>query len=305
MTTSQAQNTPERIRLLAAQRHLYGQAKIARRARSFGTLLLVSLVPTIAYLQPDVRAPLVVLAAVWLVAARVWLASVEVDRIQLAATIQEQFDVEVFRLPWNSVLVGDRPTLELIEAADRAFAGSRQELRDWYPDTSCVPHPVGVLLCQRSNLVWDWRLHQQWAAGTAALTLLLFAAITAPAILLGVTVSDYLLVILVPSLSAFLEGSDITRAHLRIADNERSAERHLARLWEAWVTGKAPLGLSDNRQIQDVVYTLRSNGPLVPDCLYRRLRAPYEADMKRAITKLRDQATGADLTAPLPLSPTS
>jgi len=168
--------------------------------RVAGTVGLAAAAPLIYYLIPNSRATLAVIGGVWLVVSRAILEGIEAKKVKQAATIQEQFDVDLFNLPWNQVLVGDRVSPELVSSAAASFKGDREKLKGWYADTGNIPYPLGVLLCQRANLVWDWRLRRQYAWIVSILTVFLFSLGIVLAIVTNLTLLDYLLALLIPSL---------------------------------------------------------------------------------------------------------
>lgn len=298
MSILEFQNSSASLRLLASQRHLYTQAKHLQLWRVIGTIGLAAIAPLIYYLIPDSRAILAGIGGVWLLISRVVLEGIEAKRIKQAAKIQEQFDVELFKLPWNRVLVGNKLSPELISSADRGYTGDREKLKDWYADTGNVPYPLDVLLCQRANLVWDWRLRRHYACGISALTGLLFGLGVILAIATNLTLLDYLLALLIPSLAALLKGVEVARAHFKTAAEKEKIEREISVLWEAGLRDPISVSREQCRCIQDCIYVLRSKGPLVPDKWYTWLRDRYRVDMQSAVAELRTHAehTWADDT---------
>jgi hypothetical protein len=293
MSILELQNSSTSLRLLASQRHLYTQAKHLQRWRVIGTIGLAAIAPLIYYLIPNSRAILAGVGGMWLLISRVILEGIEAKKIKQAAKIQEQFDVELFKLPWNRVLVGDRLSPELISSADKSYTGDREKLKDWYTDTGNVPYPLDVLLCQRANLVWDWRLRRHYAWGISALTALLFSLGIILAVATNLTLLDYLLALLIPSLAALLKGVEVARAHFKIAAEKEEIEREISLLWEAGLRNPTSVSREQCRCIQDCVYILRSKGPLVPDKWYIWLRDRYRVDMQSAVVELRTSAERA------------
>jgi hypothetical protein len=293
MSISESQNSPVNLQLLASQRHLYSQAKRLQRWRVIGTIGLAAIAPLVYYLIPNSRAVLAGIGGVWLLVSRVVLEGIEAKKMKQAATIQEQFDVGLFRLPWNHVLVGNRLSPELIVSADNSFTGDRENLKDWYADTGNVPYPLDALLCQRANLVWDWRLRRHCGLGISILTTLLFGLGVTLAIVTNLTLLDYLLALLMPSLAALLKGVEVARAHFRIAVDKERIEREISVLWEAALKNPTLVSREKCRHIQDCIYVLRSKGPLVPDQWYTWLRDRYQVDMKSAVAELRSRAEQA------------
>jgi hypothetical protein len=221
------------------------------------------------------------------------LEGIEAKTIRRAAAIQEQFDVALFKLPWNGVLVGNMLSPELIISADNSLTGDRENLKGWYADTSNVAYPLDVLLCQRASLVWDWRLRRHYAWGIAILTTLLFGLGVILAVATNLALLDYLLVFLIPSLAALLKGIEVVRAHFRIAGEKERIERAISVLWEAGLQDATSVSREECRHIQDCIYVLRRKSPLVPDQWYAWLRDTYRVDMKSAVAELKSDAEQA------------
>lgn len=290
MSITESQNSPSSLQLLAAQRYLYTQAKHLQRWRVIGTIGLTAIAPLTYYLIPNSRAVLAGIGGAWLLVSRAVLEGIEAKKIKQAATIQEQFDVNLFKLPWNHVLVGDRLSHELVSSANRSFAGDREKLKGWYADTGKVPYPLNVVLCQRASLVWDWRLRRHFAWGISLLVTFIFGLGLLLAVLTNLTLLDYLLALLIPSLAALLNGVEVTRAHLRVATDKETIEKEIAALWKAGLKDPASVSIEQCRSIQDCIYVLRSKGPLVPDQWYSWLRSKYQIDMESAVAELKSQA---------------
>jgi len=293
MSIFELQNTSASLRLLASQRHLYTQAKHLQRWRVIGTIGLAAIAPLIYYLVPNSKAVLAGIGGVWLLVSRVVLEGIETKKIKQAAKIQEQFDVDLFKLPWNRVLVGNRLSPELISSADKSFTGDRERLKDWYADTGNVPYPLDVLLCQRANLVWDWRLRRHFAWGISILTTLLFGLGIVLAVATNLTLLDYLLALLIPSLAALLKGIEVARAHFKTAAEKERIEIEISVLWETGLKDPTSVSKEQCRRIQDCIYVLRSKGPLVPDQWYTWLRDRYQVDMQSAVAELKSSAERA------------
>jgi len=291
------QNSPAKLNLLAAQRHLYTQAKHLQHWRVVGTVGVAAIAPLIYYLIPNSRAILAVIGGVWLVVSRVVLEGIEAKRVKQAATIQEQFDVDLLNLRWNQVLVGDRVSPELISSATANFKGDREKLKGWYADTGNIPYPLDVLLCQRANLVWDWRLRRHYAWIVSILTVFLFSSGIILAVATNLALLDYLLALLIPSLAALLNGVEAAKEHFKIAEEKERVEKVVSALWKSGLEKPSSISIEECRNVQDCIFALRSKRPLVPDRCYAWLRDRYQIDMQSAVAELKscaEQALGED-----------
>jgi hypothetical protein len=287
------QNSDHNLRLLAAQRQLYSEAKRLRLWRLIGSIGLAIIAPFVLYFQPTWGIALAAFGAIWLVVDRLLLKRVEVQKVKQAAAIQEEFDTELFKLPWNRMLVGSKVTPELISLAVHRYKGSYEKLRNWYPDTGSVLYPLNVLICQRINLVWDWQLRRRYAIGVASLTVTYVLLLIAFAIATDRLVIDFLLGLLFPALSAVVEGIEVAGNHSRIANEKEETATEILALWEQGLKDHNNVSRNKCRNIQDCIYQYRSDGPLVPDWWYNRLRDKYEVDMYATAAKLIKEAEEA------------
>lgn len=293
MGIAEDQNSPDNLRLLAAQRHLYTQAKRLHFWCVGGTVGLAATAPLVFLVWPASRTALAILGGVWTIISRLILEGVEANKTKQAATIQEQFDVDLFGLPWNRTLVGNKVKPELIHSAARSFHGDQEELKDWYADSGDIPRPLSTLLCQRTNLVWDWRLRRHYAWGISLATLALFSLGIILAVVTNQTVVDYILALFLPALAAILKGIEISRDHFKIAAEKEKVEKELSALWERGLKNPGLISEDHCRRIQDYIYVLRSQGPLVPDQWYAWLRDKYRIDMQLTVKEMGRQAEHA------------
>lgn len=260
MDIAQEQNTPESLRLLAAQKRMYSLAKRLHFVRIVSVLLLELAAPFVVLAIPAWRDGLELVGAVLTLVSALMLTSMEASRVKQAATVQEQLDVHLFQLPWNETLVGHEVAPELINSAANEYKSGDNKIRDWYPDLGGVPYPKDALLCQRTNLMWGVRLQS-----TYAYTLL---GVTAGYFLLGVLIGilkqeslvAYLVALLVPSLPALLEAIDIYKRHTESAREKADLLAHV----EALIKDKKrpPRLVEECRRVQDSIYMMRSTSVL-------------------------------------------
>ena len=282
MTLPGDQNSETSLRLLAAQRQRYSTAKTLRSIRVYLSAIMAITVPVLSYKYPVTTNYLAVAGGVWLLLSTLVLKRTENSLIQTGAKIQEQFDTQLFGLPWNTVLVGHPVSKELVISAAENFTGDKEDLRNWYPDTSSMGLPMSILVCQRSNLVWDWRLTRSYGCLVGIVTAAIFVAGIVAAVITDQKLVDYLLKFLIPSSAILVAGIETFRDHLEIATKKQEKEQEVNRLWEQTKQRPESLTLDQCRQLQDYIFSLRSRQPLVSDWWYKMLRGRYERDMRQA-----------------------
>ena len=298
-TIVERQDEPDNIKLLAAQRHTYSQAKRWHNVYAGIAVGLELAAPVILLLRPDTKLALDSAGAIALVLS-IALRQRAGTIIKRGATIQEQFDVNVFELPWNRTFVGNRISPEVIYAADKAFKGDRSKLTGWYADPGDLPHPLDVLICQRSGLVWDRHLRRSYATLFNVLTVGYCVA----GIVLGIVshqmLAEYLAALLLPSMPALLEGLTIVREHTKIAAEEERVSQDILDLWDRGLDNPTLTTTAECRRLQDCSFLKRSNAPLVPDLWYWLFRNHHEAEMQATMADLRAKAARRKNTQTIP-----
>jgi hypothetical protein len=288
--TMMNQNAPEMIRLLAAQRHFYTVAKRLRAVRVFGSVALVFLAPIVLFAAPGSNHVMAIVGLAGLLIGEVGLERFERAHVRTAATIQEEFDTRLFELPWNEPRVGTRMAPEVISAAAARFGADTSKLVDWYGDTGTIPGKLAVLLDQRSNLVWDWRLRRWYAVYVVALICLCLALDVGIAIAAHLEVLQALEALFAPSAPAIVEGIRVARMHAEAATRKEELARDLQRHWEDGLRDLDSLAPGASRQVQDCIFDLRKDAPVLPDWWYHWFRSRFNVDMMDAVRQLHDEA---------------
>lgn len=287
---AQEQNTPEHIRLLVAQAELYSGAKRIRTARLFVSAVLAVAAPPITLLVPHSDVVLAGLGFVWLLATYFPFRGLQQEKVTQAAKVQEQFDTTLFGLPWNTVLAGQHVKPEVVFEAERVSHEDPQRFQNWYSDPGALPYPLAVLLCQRANAIWDWRLRRHYAARVAWL----IGAVLVVDVLMGLfmrqSLSAFLFGLLIPTVPVLQQGIETVLAHRESAAEKEELAERIADLWEISLRDPDVVNREQLRQIQDRIYILRKSGPLVPDRWYKWLQKHYQADMDKTAQELKAQA---------------
>lgn len=263
------QNAEPFQRLFRAFTHHYRRANRWRALRSSGTVGLALASPVVTILAPGSAELLGALAGAWVLVARTLLIRLEDDDRRRGAVIQEQFDVELFGLPWNESVTGKPVAPEdIVDAAGRVDAVGL----DWYPDTDRLPWPIDVILCQRGSAVWGRRTHAAYATTLAIAAVAWFAVGVGIAVLRELSLAAYLLGLFLPSQPAFLDAADHWQSHRRQAARKAEIENRADELINLHAAGGV-VGADACRTVQDHTFQLRAAGPPVPGWFYRLRRS--------------------------------
>jgi SMODS-associating 4TM effector domain len=269
----QRQDEPQHLRRLLAYSCLYRIAQRWHRGRAVGTFVLATVAPIISLLIPSTSDILAAIAAGWLVAGRTALSWLEDHATLRAVNVQELYDTKLFKLPWNTALVGREPVPEDVAAA-AAHIHNDAPYRDWYSiDLGDTPWPGDVLLCQRMSVIWARRDHRAYGTAVLLAGIAWFVLGLTVALVRDLSLAAYLIKIFLPSSPALLDCTDLARSHWRYATRREHAEQDIQDIWEAHRANPAAIDPVACRNIQDTVYLLRRHGPRVPDFFYR-IRRP-------------------------------
>lgn len=286
------QNVDENRLRIAAFKRLY---TLSKRYSSLRWFLSVGagIAGTILLAQPhagqEARAAVVVLGVLWPVVDVLTFKSLEERSREKGVRVQEEFDCRVFEIPWSADVAGSPLTLEEIREAAEGYGGTldSEELRDWYPtDPSPLPPPLDVLLCQRTNAVWSYRVAERFAVGMAlAGGTAIFGAV-AGAVLLQSTVLK-LLEFLSPWAGLLCQ---LFAYAVDLQKQSRKMQAVQTRVEREWDSALKRRGRSTSpRNIQDELFRIRC-GPSIPDWYHYYKRPQFQKDAKFAAEKWREAA---------------
>lgn len=288
------QNKPERLELLRAQRRFYSRAKNYQNFVAVTALLLPLLGILFGTEFPVIR-PYLGFASIALLLLDVAVLSPKQRASSKAgAKVQEQFDTEVLKLDWNKLVAGNRVDPEELRAisADQMSDGEKKGLADWYEGViSTLPLPVGRLLCQRTNVVYDLRVRRMYSGALFFIAGLLGAALLAIGLYHGLKVDQLIISVGLPVLPLV---SFVLREYRKQEDTIESLttlKSEIEKVWDKALAGASAEDLTlSSRALQDAIYRHRASNPLVFDWLYNRLRTKSEAQAKHAAEKLVAEA---------------
>ncbi|WP_406060630.1 S-4TM family putative pore-forming effector [Streptomyces sp. NBC_01077] len=274
----EAQNSDASLRLLAAQRRTYSDAKVLHFVRVSIIATAGSLIAVSTFILNPFRPMVGAAASFVLLILSVASSSREKRKIESAAAIQERFDTDVFRIPWPGSSTLTKPS-----AADVARAALRHKggnLQDWYGLNSPVARPLDVLICQRANLGWGIATHRAWAALTLWLGVGLLAVATCSAVLARLALLEAVVGIYAPLVPIFKELIDAWQKNSQSAKLKEEVDSEAAKLWNSSIKTKRPPSESQCRKLQDRILETRLNGALIPDWFNALLRKREESVMR-------------------------
>lgn len=270
------QNEQTFIDRLAAQRHLYSKAKRLSNIVFFVCVLLPVLLAIAKVLYPECdRLPkIIVVYSVIATLLRIWLKDLSTSLKVTAARIQQLFDCELFGLEWNNALCGAKPKPEDVLKATRG--ASYKKLNNWYETiVSQLPTSVGVLVCMRTNVVYDQSLRKAYSILCYVLTFIAIIAVAVLGMWKNAGMWDAFLYGIVPLMPLVTWVIDLHKQH----SANYKALCNIEPLLEAgFVQAKEHHCVNQNalQEIQNFIFLHRKTSYLVPDLFYKLNRKKNE-----------------------------
>lgn len=260
------QNENNSIAMLAAQRQLY---KDAKKLNTLSVALSVWIPFVLAIIllfipgNTEWKYASYVLSIVSIVFCFVIEKYIE-EKKQLAAFIQQKFDVYVYEMPWDKKIFGkDRNIDHEVATHSKKILNNPQEkkkLKDWYTPGVDEKNIIdGILACQRENFWWDVGLRKRFRFACVTLIIILFVVILAMGLWKNERIPELLwrLSFIVPMLKWLL-------------DTVKKLNKDISTLKEldGDINNNEIKTMEDLQDIQKVIFQHRKECYTIPECIY-------------------------------------
>lgn len=261
------QNEDNSIAMLAAQRQLY------RDAKKFNTVLValsvwipfaLSVIILLIPENKEWKCISYILSIVSMIFSFVIDRCIE-EKKQLAAFIQQKFDVYVYTMPWDKRIFGkDKNIDHEIATYSKKILKNLQEknkLKDWYtPGVDEKDILDGILACQRENFWWDVGLRKRFKYASITLISILFVAILAMGLWKNEEITELLcrLAFVIPMIKWLL------------LDTVKKLNKDISILQEldGDINNNEMKTMEDLQDIQKVIFQHRKGCYAIPECVY-------------------------------------
>ena len=291
------QTSGENQGLLRARDRNYHAAKVTQ-----GFLVLVSILLPVAGVwigpqAPEIMPYLALASLILLVTETALFDRIQKDRLKRGAKLQEQFDTDVFGLPWNRFVAGVPVEHEDVRRLSAKPLSEKREahFKDWYE--VCIarlPLYLARLIGQRTNISYDARLRRRYSGWLLTLTLLLGVALLYAGLYKGLQFPDLIMTLLVPFLPVLTWAlrERMQQANATVSLTYLNGEWD--KIWTKALGGAdAAAVTAESRSLQDAIYQHRERSPLVFDCVYSIFRSANEDEAHHAAEDLVRKAEKA------------
>lgn len=275
---SSRQNEESNIARLAAQRQLYRDVNCIE----LFTVVLTVVVPIVFTLFQDITGKgktIACIISLTMIGFSIFLDNLQKEKKILAATIQQEFDINVFSMEWDRKLFGIRKNLNSeIAAASKKILSKDEErnsLKNWYrKEVDALPLEEGIAACQKENFSWDAGLRKRYRI----FILLVLVLIIFFQLCIGVSkaepVQEFLLRIL--AISSALKW--IIKALVGIKEDLKRME-----VIERSVYSKEKKSMEELAFTQKDIYENRKLATKIPDWFYKIFKNNDEDRERRAL----------------------
>src|SRR5690606_14564461 len=283
------QNQANHIDDLLAQKIVYSKAKNHQGFLIFITVLFPILISITIKLDPNLIDQSSYIFALYLVAAAIGEKILEkiVERLKnIAASIQEQFDCEVLDIPKNETINSmfiDKEYIRRYSKKARKNGKLIEKVKNWYSlNLKKVKTNIASLLCQRTNITYDYSIRKRYRNAVLILTILTFTTLFLIALLNDLTLKTFLIEVVLPSIPVLMFAYKEINSNVESIDNLNHL-RHLIESKLNEVNIKSKIDEALLRKIQDRIYHNRILSPLIPDFIYYFIRTKLEDEMNYSV----------------------
>ncbi len=189
-------------------------------------------------------------------------------KTEQGAKLQEQFDTELFELPWNEILCKSKITTDTRIDLAKEYDGN--DLTNWYSleVDSSLPKAIAIILCQRINFSWELKLRKRFV------TFLIILLVAYYGIFIGFFVAKNIgfydiLLLIAPSLSFLTYGVQNSLSLRNHINSKNETLSQIDNLLNKYSESREEPNNGTLRQIQDIIYTERTVPEKIPDWFYR------------------------------------
>lgn len=283
--------------LLRARHRNYRAAKVTQ-----GLLVLVSIIlPVIGVWVgpqiPETRPYLALASLILLVMETALFDRIQKDRLKRGAKLQEQFDTDVFGLPWNRFVAGTPVEHEDVRRLSAKSLSKKREAHflTWYEVClGRLPLHLARLIGQRTNISYDARLRRRYGGWLLTLTLLFGVALLYTGLYKGLQFPDLIMTLVVPFLPVLTWALRERMQQANAAISLTNLNGEWDKIWTNALGGAdAAVLTAESRALQDAIYQHRERSPLVFDWVYSIFRSANEEEAHHAAEDLVRKAEKA------------
>ncbi len=285
------QNKDVHINELLAQKRVYSIAKNYQGLLIFISVPLPIIISLAVKTNPNLIDESSYIFVLYTIIAAVGEKILEssIDRLKkIAASIKETFDNKVLGINSNETLNLVLTDRELIRRYSKKYRTNQKiidKVVNWYSlEIKKVKTNVASLLCQRTNITYDFSVRKRYKYLIYVISSLTFLVLLVIALINDLSIKGFLIEVILPSIPI------VMFAYKEINSNTESIDNlnHLRNLIESTLSEiniNHTIEKKQLRSIQDRIYNNRLLSPLIPDFIYNSIRPKLEDEMNYSMSE--------------------
>lgn len=285
------QNQLKSLKLLAAQRQLYSEAKFVQLISLILSVLLAIILSISALIVSKISVYVALYGIIITFVDIVFLSQEQQSKQEKAAKIQQQFDCDVLELDFNQLNTDNYIPIETIDEYYQKFKkkNDEQKLLNWYSiEVDKLPIWKARVICQRSNIWWDAKLRRRYAHYALILFFILLVVLFLLGIVGKLTTENFILTIVNPLAPAliltFRQYQDQKESATKLDNLFNNAESLFDELSKSHLNQQEIEEKS--YRLQSQIYENRRCNPPIPDWFYEFSRDKNEELMNKGVETL-------------------
>lgn len=282
MNINIVQNKEKNLRRLAAQRQLYSDAKKSFYFQVFFSGIVVVCLTIMSYVLSADFYVYIIFAVILIEVLDKIVNKKLKEKIEVAASIQEEFDCIVLDIPFNKIKFNKRDLSDVVYTYSKKYLdkkGNFHALTNWYTGVKEGDSPYSKIVCIKTNCRWSKELRENYSRLIKTLVAVVLCLLIFIALIVGLTVESFLVSILLPFLPLATLAYNIVNENSATIDTLKNMQMKLEGILEKIkYNANYPLDKfnEDVRILQDSIFEHRKNITIIPDFIYRLSREEYE-----------------------------
>ena len=270
---NEKQNELKFINYLKAQRVAYSQCKTYQIFDVLSVVLAIVL-PIIGMLNGEIVNYLGAFGVFWTILYLV-TENYRRKKTEQGAKIQEQFDTELYDIPWNKILCKEKINYDVQLDLSKKYEGN--DLLNWYSKEvdASIPKSIAIVLCQRINFSWELKLRIRFVNFLILLLVIYYGVFFSYFISKNIGFYDILLLI-APSLSFLIYAVQNSISLKNHINSKKETLAQIDSILQRYTSNKEIPNENTLRQIQDVIFSERTVPEKIPDWFFKLSKSSNE-----------------------------
>lgn len=209
-----------------------------------------------------------------------------------AASIQEKFDVNVYKLEENQTLntvFVDEDVIRKYSKRDQKNEKKLKKVENWYSlKIEILKTNLAILFCQRMNITYDQNIKKKYNVLLLTISVITFLVLFAISLYIDFSLEKFIVQVLLPSIPIFNFAYKEIRMNLESIDNLQKLRQIIESKLNK-VNLVDDVAVKDLREIQDRIYLNRILSPLIPNFIYDIMWTKLEDRMNYSVEKKIEQ----------------